>query len=315
MDHCNVIEMPFDARRTIDFAIRRSNDSTETQEKMSGEFIPPSASDPPRPATYLHDVHGPANIGGGQQYVAGRDIHGNDNRVIVDADYEPQDELFQGRGFGRLIMIAGSPIAITGFALSMSAIFQSANLPPEENGFVALKIFGVPRFMLGFSAFAFGGLLAGTGQDLSKAARKRREESTRQTLIQTRGTIMPGTGATYDFRNVQGSVNAGSGRQYTAARDQIVREGDDSSEELVNLLATLHVALNRMRLTADERAAAQRELGTVRNALERDEPDREVAAGHLQRFTESLRQAGALATAGTTVTSALTVLAERLGLS
>jgi len=131
----------------------------------------------------FHDVHGPVNAGEGRQYVAGRDqyvaggdIYGDDHRVIVNADYDPGDELFQGRGFGRLLMIAGSLIAIAGFALFVSVIFQGASLPPEENAIVALKIFGVPRVVVGFSAFGGGGVLAATGQGLSKAARKREEE-------------------------------------------------------------------------------------------------------------------------------------------
>ena len=131
----------------------------------------------------FHDVHGPVNAGEGQQYVAGRDqfvagrdMYGDDHRVIVNADYDPGDEFFQGRGFGRLLMIAGILIALVGFALFASVIFEGASLPPEDNAFVVVRTFGLPRVVVGFSMFAIGGVLAGIGQGLSKAARKRREE-------------------------------------------------------------------------------------------------------------------------------------------
>lgn len=124
---------------------------------------------------------------------------------------------------------------------------------------------------------------------------------------------MPGTGDTYHFGNVHGPVNAGSGRQYVAGRDQTVHEGEGNRRELVAQVAALHDALNEMRLTADERGTAESELGAVRDALDRDAPDREAAAGHLQRFTEGLRQAGALASAGVSVVGALSTLAHWLG--
>jgi len=124
---------------------------------------------------------------------------------------------------------------------------------------------------------------------------------------------MPSTGDTYRFGNVYGPVNAGGGRQYVAGRDQTVREGDGDRRELVTQLAALRDALDGMRLTAGERGMAETELGAVRDALDRDEPDREAAAGHLQRFTEGLRQAGALASAGASVMGALSTLAHWLG--
>ncbi|MBK3639230.1 hypothetical protein [Streptomyces sp. MBT33] len=124
---------------------------------------------------------------------------------------------------------------------------------------------------------------------------------------------MPGTGDTYHFGNVHGPVNAGSGRQFVAGRDQTVYEGDGERRELVAQVAALREALDGMRLTAGERGAADRELGAVREALDRDEPDREAAAGHLQRFTDGLRRAGALASAGAAAVGALSTLAHWLG--
>lgn len=43
---------------------------------------------------------------GRDQYEAGRDLH-HGNRVNYTADYDPWDEIFQGRGPGRLMMIVG----------------------------------------------------------------------------------------------------------------------------------------------------------------------------------------------------------------
>ncbi|MDC2957677.1 FHA domain-containing protein [Streptomyces gilvifuscus] len=132
----------------------------------------------------FHDVHGPVNAGEGRQYVAGRDqfvagrdLYGDDHRVIVNADYDPGDEFFQGQGFGRLLMIVGTVVALVGFALFVSVIFAGAGASPEDNAFVDVRTFGMPRVVVGFSAFAIGGVLAGIGQGLSKAARKRHEET------------------------------------------------------------------------------------------------------------------------------------------
>jgi hypothetical protein len=93
------------------------------------------------------DVHGPVQTGSGQQYTAGRDqyVAGrdqyHDNSVRVEGDYDPWDELFRGRGIGRVLMAVGGIVALVGFGL-----------------------------------FLAGGVLAGIGGGMSKAARKREEE-------------------------------------------------------------------------------------------------------------------------------------------
>ncbi|MFF3144799.1 FHA domain-containing protein [Streptomyces sp. NPDC057927] len=143
---------------------------------------------PRQAASYdFHDVHGPVNAGNGQQYVAGRnqfvagrDIYGDDRRMIVNSHYDEADEIFQGRGFGRFLAILGSLIAITGFVLLgyfiVSMMIHGPGSGPEDNPFADKKLFGAPVAALGFGAFFFGAVLAAIGSGMSKAARKRAEE-------------------------------------------------------------------------------------------------------------------------------------------
>ncbi|MFJ2566578.1 hypothetical protein ACIO02_27215 [Streptomyces sp. NPDC087568] len=124
---------------------------------------------------------------------------------------------------------------------------------------------------------------------------------------------MPG-GDSFSFGHVTGPVNAGSGQQYVAGRDQTVHQGSQAGhQQLLAEVTALRQALGGLQLTDDERRAADGELRDVRQALNRGEPDREGAARHLRAFTEGLRQAGALASAGTSVVGALSALAHWLG--
>jgi hypothetical protein len=140
---------------------------------------------PPTASYDFGDVRGPVNAGRGKQYVAGRDqyvaardMYGDDRRVIVNADYDPSDELFQGRGAGRFLMILGGAIALAGFAVWMYFIFSmmGAEAVPSGNPFTDRKLLGLPMAPLGFGAFALGGVLSGIGGAKSKAARRRAEE-------------------------------------------------------------------------------------------------------------------------------------------
>jgi hypothetical protein len=70
------------------------------------------------------DVHGPVQTGDGQRYtagrdryVAGRDLY-HDNSVRVEGDYDPWDELFRGRGIGRVLMAVGGVVALAGLRLT-----------------------------------------------------------------------------------------------------------------------------------------------------------------------------------------------------
>jgi hypothetical protein len=136
------------------------------------------------------DVHGPVQTGDGQQYVAGRDqyVAGrdqyHDNSVRVDADYDPWDELFRGRGVGRVLMAVGGVIALIGFGMWMYLILSAFGSGIDDFGgpgqpsspFDRELVPGVPLAAAGFGLFLLGGVLAGIGGGMSKAARKREEE-------------------------------------------------------------------------------------------------------------------------------------------
>jgi hypothetical protein len=140
------------------------------------------------------DVHGPVQTGSGQQYVAGRDqyVAGrdqyHDNSVRVEGDYEPWDELFRGRGAGRVLMAVGGIIALVGFGMVMFFIFSAFGSsiddfggPGELSDPFQKELFpGVPLVAAGFGLFLVGGVLAGIGGGMSKASRKREEELRRE---------------------------------------------------------------------------------------------------------------------------------------
>ena len=148
------------------------------------------------------DVHGPVQTGSGQQYTAGRDqyVAGrdqyHDNSVRVENDYDPWDELFRGRGVGRVLMVVGSLVALAGFGIVGYFIFVFAfgsdindfGGPGElSDPFQKELLPGVPMVAAGFGLFAVGGVLAGIGATMSKAARKREEELRQRQRWQRRG--------------------------------------------------------------------------------------------------------------------------------
>jgi len=141
------------------------------------------------------DVHGPVQTGSGQQYTAGRDqyVAGrdqyHDNSVRVEGDYDPWDELFRGRGAGRALMAIGGIVALAGFGIIGYFIFvvgfgsslDDFGGPGElSNPFEKELLPGVPMVAAGFGLFVVGGVLAGIGSVMSKAARKREEELRRE---------------------------------------------------------------------------------------------------------------------------------------
>ena len=123
----------------------------------------------------------------------------------------------------------------------------------------------------------------------------------------------------YRFGNGQGPVQTGDGVQYTAGRDQYVAGRDqvvvhgEASREVLAELAGLREALAGLRLTAAERAAAERDLEAVEQAVRRPEPDTAAASRHLQSFTAALKDAGALAAAGVAVAEPIAKIAHWLG--
>jgi hypothetical protein len=131
-------------------------------------------------ATYdFGDVEGPVVAGngnlyaGGSQYIAQGNIHhGNSFDVDVANDYDPWDELWQGKGLGRLLMAVGGIVALIGFGIWMFVIFSSFGIGPTSPTPFERTFAGIPMAALGFAMFAGGGVLAGLGGGMSKAARK-----------------------------------------------------------------------------------------------------------------------------------------------
>jgi hypothetical protein len=135
------------------------------------------------------DVHGPVNagsgamnVGSGQQYVAGRDFHyGDTYDVEVSNDYDPSDEMFQGKGPGRALAVLGSVIALVGFVIWIGLIFSSFGVDdPSGPTPFDRRLAGVPALAVGFGLFVLGGVLSGIGTSMSKAARKRQQQKARQ---------------------------------------------------------------------------------------------------------------------------------------
>jgi hypothetical protein len=120
----------------------------------------------------------------GDQYVAGRDIHAHDYSIEITDGYDPSDEIFQGRGAGRLLAVIGSVMMLAGFGmwayLILGLMTGIVDTDPGENPFTLEIVNGVP---LAFAAFGFiiaGGVLAGIGTGMSKAARRREEQRRRR---------------------------------------------------------------------------------------------------------------------------------------
>jgi hypothetical protein len=119
---------------------------------------------------------------------AGRDISietRNEYRVTED---NPLDEIFQGRGLGRLLVVVGLVIALSGFAGWMYLIFSGGASVGEMNPSNPFdkELLGLPAPMVAFGAFAAGGIIAGIGVSMSKAARER-ERGQAQRFGRTRG--------------------------------------------------------------------------------------------------------------------------------
>ncbi len=141
-------------------------------------------------ATYgFGDVHGPVNTGapsnasGSQVVGQGSIYHGevhHGDRIDVDLDPDGFQELFAGRGPGRLLMAVGLVVAFVGFGLWMSVIFSGfGDLDPTGPGPFDTTVFGLNRPVVGFAMFGGGAVLAQLGSGMSKAARRRQERRPR----------------------------------------------------------------------------------------------------------------------------------------
>lgn len=140
------------------------------------------------PATYdFGDVAGPVVAGmgnlyaGGNQYVARGNIHHGDAFDIdVSNDYDPWDEVWQGKGLGRVLMVLGGLIALVGFGIWTALILSGFDATPTGPTPFDREVAGIPVAVIGFSMFGGGGVLAAIGSGMSKAARKRAEKRWRR---------------------------------------------------------------------------------------------------------------------------------------
>lgn len=139
-------------------------------------------------------------------YAAGRDQtfdhrrqHFGDNighlgsNVRVQAEENPWDEIFSGRGPGRVIAIIGALVSLAGFALFASTIFgtmtqlssgdntsrieqvKNGTLPAMPSPLDATMFGDVPTIFVGFGAFFVGGVVTVIGLGMSRAARRRQQ--------------------------------------------------------------------------------------------------------------------------------------------
>jgi hypothetical protein len=100
--------------------------------------------------------------------------------------------------------------------------------------------------------------------------------------------------------------------------DMVVHGGFSSSTgsqiiELRGELTRLAEELDRLDLPSEDRVEAERELAAAAVEAEGDEPDEGRIAGRLERFTQVLHDAGAVAGGGLAIVQSLQRLAELLG--
>jgi hypothetical protein len=119
--------------------------------------------------TFGRDNYGPINQ-------AGRDVNIQSWHTHRHAEEDPSDELFQGRGFGRVLILVGSIVALAGFAGWMYVILSGFGSTGEDSPF-DMKVVGLPLAGVAFAAFLGGGILSGIGTGMSRAARARAERS------------------------------------------------------------------------------------------------------------------------------------------
>ena len=125
-------------------------------------------------ATRLDNRIGRDNYGNILQ--AGRDVNYDEwhvqNRLELD---DPWDEMFTGIGVGRALMVVGLIVALAGFAGWVALIFSGFSSHNASFDPFAKHILGLPVAPVAFGAFILGGVAAGIGRGMSRAARNRQE--------------------------------------------------------------------------------------------------------------------------------------------
>lgn len=123
----------------------------------------------------------------GPIHQAGRDVNVQNRHDYQLALDEPMDELFQGRGLGRLLMVIGLLVALSGFAGWMYLILSAGPSIDDPSAIRSFdrEVFGLPAALVAFGAFALGGVIASVGASMSKAARTRERSRERSGQIRS----------------------------------------------------------------------------------------------------------------------------------
>lgn len=114
-----------------------------------------------------------------------------------------------------------------------------------------------------------------------------------------------------EFHNRFEGPNYGTINQ--AGRDVIAPSVASSSLEALVAATRLRAALDGLDLSPEADRAAREDLDRVERELRTPDPDRGEIARRLQRATETLKTAGALAAAGAALVGPIGVLAGFLG--
>lgn len=96
--------------------------------------------------------------------------HGDYYHIDNGGEFDP---LASGRGVGRLITVIGSLIALAGFAGFGYVIFSGFSVRDASWDPMTIQVAGLPLLAVGFGSFVLGGVIAGIGASMAKAARER----------------------------------------------------------------------------------------------------------------------------------------------
>jgi hypothetical protein len=122
-----------------------------------------------------------------------------------------------------------------------------------------------------------------------------------------------GGGGVFNIGSQQaGVINNVAGDQQITGGQQGAATFASTAEALAQL-DRLRAAMERLALSDPVRAQAAEAIESAQAELQAPEPDKGRVAGHLERFTRMLRQAGALLAAGEAVAAPLQSLAAWLG--
>jgi hypothetical protein len=114
--------------------------------------------------------------------------------------------------------------------------------------------------------------------------------------------------------------NQSGGVVNNVGRDQVVHGGQygvsvtrEDALDAVAVLRSLLASADLPGLTDEDRATVEEDVGVIAGDLASDAPDREGVRSRLERVTEVLTRAGAVAGAGAALVGPLTTIAQWLG--